>query len=143
MKDSILKEKVFDKSIDEVWRAISEADEISSWFIQADFKAEVGYNYTFTASEEHGGTVIKGRVLEASPYTLKYTWMVGDSGIETLVVWTLEEDSGTTKLKLEHSGISKFGDAASESMAHFDKGWDACILGLEQFFRNEIKQPVH
>ncbi|MEQ9402906.1 MAG: SRPBCC domain-containing protein [Cyclobacteriaceae bacterium] len=144
MKDVISKEKVFTQSIDRVWRAISEADEISAWFIQADFKPEVGYNYTFTASEEHGGTIVKGRVLEAAPYTLKYTWMVGDSNVETLVVWTLEEDNGATRLKLEHSGILNYeGEAATEMLGHFNKGWDACILGLEQFFKNEIKEPAH
>ena len=54
MKDVIKKEHVFNHPIDKVWDAISRAEEISIWFIKADFKAEKGYQYTFTASEEKG-----------------------------------------------------------------------------------------
>ncbi len=144
MKDVLIKQKSFDQSIDKVWKAISEGDEISKWFIQADFKPEVGYKYTFTASEEHGGTVVKGTVLEATPYTLKYSWVVGDSPIETAVLWKLERNSNQTKLILEHSGISKFGgETAIEMFNHFSGGWDACIEGLTQYFANEISQPAH
>ena len=46
MKDVITKERVFNHSIDTVWNAISKAEEISTWFIKADFKAEKGYEYT-------------------------------------------------------------------------------------------------
>ncbi len=144
MKDSILKEKVFTQPIDKVWRAITVAEEISEWFIKADFKAEVGYNYTFTASEEHGCTVVKGEVLEATPYTLKYTWTVADSDIKTVVEWTLNEEQGATKLTLVHSEISNYdGETALEMIGHFSKGWDACILGLDQFVKNEIEEPAH
>ena len=41
-------ERTYKKSIEKVWQAISTADAISKWFIQADFKAEVNFNYTFT-----------------------------------------------------------------------------------------------
>ena len=144
MKDALTKEKTFAHSIDKVWKAISEGEEISKWFIQADFKPEVGYQYTFTASEEHGCTVVKGRVLEASPYVLKYSWMVGDVPIETIVTWSLEEVEGSTKLTLIHSDIDNYeGETAPEMMGHFDKGWEACISGLIQYFENEISQPAH
>ena len=66
----------------------STAKEISTWFIQADFKAEVGYEYTFT----HESTQIKGHVLEASPFhTLIYTWIVGGTGVETTVSGSLKK----------------------------------------------------
>ena len=52
MKDVIKKEHSFNHPIDTVWNAITKQEEISTWFIQADFKAEPGYKYTFTASEE-------------------------------------------------------------------------------------------
>ena len=143
MKDSILKEKVFDHSIDKVWNAISDGKEISKWFIHADFKPEVGYEYTFTSSGENC-TVVKGKVLEASPYTLKYSWSVEGAPIETIVLWELESIDGGTKLTLEHSGISKFeGETAVEMFNHFSSGWDACMEGLTQYFKNEIAQPAH
>ncbi|WP_089356673.1 SRPBCC family protein [Ekhidna lutea] len=144
MKDVLRKEKTFTHSIDKVWNAISVGEEISKWFIQADFKPEIGYEYTFTAAEEHGGTQIKGKVLEASPYTLKYTWRVGDTEVDTTVLWTLEEADGGTKLTLEHSDISNYpAEAATEMLGHFDKGWDACITGLIQYLKDEISEPAH
>ncbi len=144
MKDALTKQKTFAHSIDKVWKAISEGDEISKWFIQADFKPEVGYEYTFTATEENGGTKIRGKVLSASPYILKYSWRVGDTEVDTTVSWMLEEAEGGTKLTLEHSGISQYPEeAATEMLGHFDKGWDMCILGLTEYLTNEISQPAH
>ncbi len=143
MKDQIVKEKLFDHGIDKVWKAITEAEQISQWFIHADFKAESGYEYTFTATEEHGSTQIKGKVLEADPYTLKYTWSSGDSGIETLVSWSLEEEGGQTRLTLVHSGGAQYGDSADEVMQHFDMGWDACLSVLPNYLKDGKSEPAH
>lgn len=144
MKDVIVKKKTFDQPIDVVWKAISEGAEISKWFIHADFKPEPGYRYTFTAKEEHGSTVIKGTVLEADPYTLKYTWNVSGAPVETTVTWMLEKIGSQTHLKLEHTGISKFeGETAVEMFGHFEKGWDACISGLLNYMNDENTGPVH
>lgn len=144
MKDVLVKEKEFSHSIDKVWKAITEGEEISKWFINADFKPEIGYEYTFTATEEHGGTQIKGKVLSVTPYHLQYTWRVGDTGLDTTVSWKLEESNGTTKLVLEHSGMSKFPEqAATEMLGHFEKGWIACFDGLTKYFNNENSGPAH
>ena len=144
MNDKLTKEKVFNHSIDKVWKAISQGPEISKWFISADFKPEAGYKYTFTATEEHGGTQIKGKVLEANPYTLKYTWAVADSPVETTVVWKLERVGDQTKLTLEHSGISKFeGETAVEMFNHFGAGWDACMTGLFEYLNEKRREPAH
>lgn len=144
MKDILVKEKSFNHPIDKIWTAITEGSEISKWFINADFKPEVGYQYTFTASEEHGCTVVKGKILDVTPYTLKYTWKVEGAPVETTVLWTLEKEENGTKLTLEHSGISKFeGETAVEMFNHFSGGWDACIEGLTKYVKDEIQQPAH
>ncbi len=143
MNEEIVKEKVFKQSIDRVWKAITEAEQISKWFIHADFKAEAGYQYTFTATEEHGSTQIKGRVLEADPYTLKYTWCTGDAPIETTVTWTLQQQGEDTLLTLTHTGISQYGDSAAEVFGHFDKGWDACLSVLPNYLNGEATEPAH
>ncbi|MEO1011347.1 MAG: SRPBCC domain-containing protein [Bacteroidota bacterium] len=140
MKDVISKEHLFDHAIDKVWNAISKAEEISTWFIQADFKAEPGYHYTFTADEAHGCTQITGVVKQARPYTLVYTWMVKDTETETIVKWELQEMEGKTKLYLEHSGIAGYpGESAVQMFVSFDAGWDNCVNELS----NYLKQEVH
>ncbi|MEX0291668.1 MAG: SRPBCC domain-containing protein [Flavobacteriaceae bacterium] len=139
MKDIISKEHTFSHPIGKVWNAISKAEEISTWFIKADFKAEPGYQYTFTASEENDCTQITGVVKEADPYTLIYTWIVADTKAETTVKWELQETTEGTKLFLEHSGISKYeGETAVAMFTSFDKGWTNCINELSAYLKTEV-----
>ncbi len=138
MKDLISKEKVFDHPIEKVWRAITSAEEISTWFLKADFKAEVGYRYVFKSTGENCSP-IEGEIKHADPYTLIYTWVVTEAPIETTVKWVLEEVEGGTKLYLEHSGISNYeGETALEMFNNFDGGWDNCITGLTDYLKHIV-----
>ena len=140
MSDIISKEALFQHPIEKVWSAISTAEEISAWFIKTDFKAEKGFNYTFTASEERGCITISGEVKEANPYTLVYTWIVQDTNVETTVKWELEAVEGGTKLYLEHSGISNYdGDTAVKMFESFNGGWTDCLNQLGDY----LKKLVH
>ena len=139
MKDVITKEQVFNHSIDKVWNAISVGEEISTWFINADFKAEPGYKYTFTAGEEKGCTKITGVVKEATPYTLIYTWIVENTDVETTVKWALEKVGEKTKLVLQHSGISNYTNETAVTMfGHFSAGWDNCVSQLIDYLIKEV-----
>lgn len=138
MKDKITKEKVFKHPIDKVWNAITKANEISTWFLDADFKAEVGYQYTFNSKGEDCSQ-IQGEVKSASPYVLIYTWIVKDTPGETTVTWKLETVPEGTKLYLEHSGITNYtGETAVAMFESFDGGWDNCINGLFNYLRQEV-----
>ena len=139
MKDIIVKEHIFDHSIDQVWNAITKEEEISTWFIKADFKPEKGYRYTFEASGEEGCSQITGEIKEADPYTLIYTWMVQNTDVVTTVRWHLEPLEGKTKLYLEHSGISKYkGDTAVQMFNSFNGGWDNCVVELAKFLNEAV-----
>lgn len=139
MSDVIIKEQILDHSIDKVWNAISKGEEISTWFIQADFKPEPGYKYTFTAGPEKDCTQITGVVKEADPYTLIYTWMVENTDVETTVKWSLQALGGKTKLILEHSGISNYtAETAVTMMGHFSAGWDNCFNLLVEYLIKEV-----
>ena len=140
MNDVIKKERVFNHSIDKVWNAISKAEEISTWFIKANFKAEPGYKYTFTSEpNEKGCTTISGEIKNANPYVLIYTWIVADTKIETTVKWELQAIDGGTKLYLEHSGISNYGGETAVAMFEsFNGGWDNCINELLGYLKTEV-----
>ena len=138
MTNQIIKEQYFEHPIHKVWAAITVEEEISTWFIDADFKAKPGYNYTFTSKNE-GCQPINGTVKEATPYTLIYTWMVDGTNVETTVKWELKEKNGGTQLYLEHSGIEKYdGDTAIEMFESFSGGWKNCIAGLNDYLTKEI-----
>lgn len=134
MKDIIKKEKIFKHSIDTIWNAITNAEELSSWFIKTNFKAEKGFQYTFFATGEDDCTDIVGEVKSADPYTLVYTWIVTNTNLETTVSWTLETVAEGTKLHLEHSGISNYeGSTAVEMFESFNGGWSNCIDKLTSY----------
>jgi len=135
MSDIITREQFFNHPIDTVWKAISDEKEISTWFIDASFKAEPGFQYTFTRES----TVIKGEVLTADPvHTLVYTWIVGDPNTVTTVSWRLKEVDGGTQLSLEHSGISGYPseEMATNMFNGFSQGWDQCLSGLTSHLDN-------
>ena len=130
--NTIKTERHYSHSLQKVWEAISEAEEISAWFIKADFKAETGYQYTFT----HENTVISGKVLEVDPpKKLTYTWIVSGTEVETTVTWELEEKDGGTLLKLEHTGIEGYGPAAETFFNNFKGGWENCFNELEKHLK--------
>lgn len=138
MKDAITKVKVLKHPVEKVWDAITKAEEISAWFLEADFKAEVGYHYTFNSKGEECSPII-GEIKSADPYTLIYTWVVKDSPGETTVKWILEPTHEGTKLYLEHSGISNYlGDTAIAMFESFNGGWDNCINGLTNYLKQEV-----
>lgn len=130
--NTIKTERYYSHSLQKVWEAISKAEEISAWFIKADFKAETGYQYTFT----HENTVISGKVLEVDPpKKLIYTWIVSGTEVETTVTWELEEKEGGTLLKLEHTGIEGYGPAAETFFNNFKGGWENCFNELEKYLK--------
>lgn len=134
MNDKITKTHHFDSPISKVWSAISAGEEISAWFIKADFRPQVGYKYKFT----HEQTTITGEVLKANPvYELIYTWIVSGTQAVTTVSWKLEEQENGTTLTLEHSGISNYpGETAIAMFNNFKGGWESCINNLGKYLVN-------
>ena len=126
MKDVITKEHVFAHPIDKVWNAISLAEEISTWFIKADFKAEKGYNYTFTSSEEHGCLNITGECKECFSLHLDLYLDCREHHYRNCCKMGFKgNQSEGTKLFLEHSGISNYpGDSAITYFNNYNGGWD-------------------
>ncbi|MEM7187325.1 MAG: SRPBCC domain-containing protein [Bacteroidota bacterium] len=138
MKDQITKEQFYPHPISAVWNAITLADQLTAWFIKADFKAEVGYQYTFTSSGEDC-TEITGEVKKATPYTLEYTWIVAETNVETIVRWTLREQGEGTELHLEHSGIAGYGgDTAVKMFESFNGGWENCVNLLLGYLKEQV-----
>lgn len=132
-------EQFYAHPIETVWKAITDGKEISSWFLQADFKPEVGYNYRFTSPDEKCHPIV-GEVKAASPYTLTYTWIEEGVDVETTVNWTLTTTDKGTTVKLTHSGVANYeGAKAVEMFDSFSGGWKNCLSSLSQ----HLQAPVH
>ena len=130
MTDTIELTHTYHHPIEKVWQAISDANAISKWFIQADFKPTVGYAYTFT----HESTRIVGEVIKVDkPHELTYTWIVDGTDTTTTVQWLLTEDGSCTTLTLKHSGIDAYADSAAKMFESFRQGWGHCASELEKY----------
>ena len=135
---SIRKERFYPHSINAVWSAISVQEQLSKWFVNADFKAEVGYQYTFTRGEN----TITGEVLDVQPpHLLTYTWVIGDPNVITTVKWELQEVDGGTLVIIDHTGISGYASdqIAAATFNHFNHGWEDCTNRLAK----HLQQDVH
>ncbi len=130
MKDIIIKEQIFNSSIDSVWQAITVAEEISIWLEPTNFKAIKGFQYVINAKAGDCPPIV-GEVIEASPYTLVYSWVIEANPVRTIVKWVLEEVEGGTKVHLEHSGISSYsGEDVIAMFESFSGGWERCFNGI-------------
>jgi len=136
LEQHIKLKKFYHHPIETVWTAISDAEAISKWFIEAEFQAEVGFNYTF----RHESTTVTGEVLAVEPPTLLiYTWQVGDMAVRTTVRWQLSGQRRGTLLELEHWGFEAYEQSALEMFEASVKGWDAVTAELERY----LEQSVH
>ena len=137
----IKKERLYQHPIAKVWEAITEQKRISQWFIQADFKAQVGYQYKLT----HESTVVSGEVTTVNPvFHLMYTWKVNEDPTTTLVSWRLEEKGDKTLLTLEHTGLENYDAQTAPTMfGHFSEGWEKCVEDLDQYLKKtDVKEKA-
>lgn len=92
-----------------VWKALTDADEVSRWLlpVSEDIVPKVGHRFTFT---DPGGHPVSCEVVEAIPARrLAYTWQATPDAPSTLVTWTLHPLETGTELTLEHIGQPAFG----------------------------------
>ena len=107
MKRTIRREVTYPYPVEQVWRALTDKDALSRWFMETDFEPLVGKTFTFKTKPAPGfDGVVTGEVIAAQrPHHLAYTWRGGPLE-ETVVRFWLEPKGNVTHLKFEHSGFS-------------------------------------
>ena len=143
--------RVFDIPIQDVWRALTEAEEFKKWWGPKDFtcpssdmEARVGGKYLNCMKGPDGkeywstGTVnelvpekklvitdsfsdASGNIKPASEYNLPGKWPM-----ELLITFELQEADGATKLRLQHEGVP------DEMHDECRQGWNESFDKLEQ-----------
>jgi uncharacterized protein YndB with AHSA1/START domain len=126
VKRDLTFEAFYPYSPERVWRAISDASELSRWLMTTDFKPVVGERYTMqTKSSPVFDGVITGEVLEViPPNKLVYSWNGGPLK-NTTVHWTLTARGMGTHVKLEHKGFR--GSAALAVSVVLGMGWKGLL----------------
>jgi uncharacterized protein YndB with AHSA1/START domain len=130
---SIVVERVMPHPPEKVWRAMTQAAMISEWLMPNDFGLKVGHRFQFRSKPMPGWKGITNcEVKEVEPNArLVYSWGDGtesDSGLKTMVTWTLSTAPGGTLVRMEHSGFRPEDENGYRAMGG---GWPGILGRLE------------
>ncbi|PWV95199.1 uncharacterized protein YndB with AHSA1/START domain [Paenibacillus cellulosilyticus] len=128
----IVRNVVLNASIEKVWKAVSTAEGIASWFMPpTSFEPTVGYEFELNAGQ-FGMSPCTVTVVEP-PHRLAFRW-----GKD----WTLsfelkEEQDGKTAFTLTHGGwgadvVTEFNQPHTQVREHMGHGWDGIMKKFVQ-----------
>jgi uncharacterized protein YndB with AHSA1/START domain len=106
---------------------------IEDWLMKNDFQPVAGHRFQFRATPVPGWSgVTNCEVLTVDePRVLAYAWGDGtesESGLRTVVTWTLTPDGDGTHVRMEHSGFRPQDEAGYRGMGG---GWPRIVARLE------------
>lgn len=120
----------YQASLEGVWAALTDVDQISRWFLPVTGEVHRGGAFAFEGN-------LRGTVLHCEPMRLfTLAMVIGDSPASEVVV-RLSNGTGETIIELEHTAVvderfwAEFGPGAT------GVGWDLALLGLHLHLRNE------
>lgn len=135
-------ERLLNAPVALVWKAISNKEEMKKWYFDlAEFKPEVGFEFSFTGGSEEKSYLHLCCVTAAeTEKKLAYTWRYDGYEGNSEVTFELFAEGDKTRLVLTHTGLNSFTtvnkDFARES---FEEGW-TFIVGkqLPEYLRNQL-----
>src|SRR5262245_4335903 len=107
---SIIVERAMPHSPEKIWRALTQSPMIAEWLMKNGFKPVVGHKFQFQARPMPGWKGFTNcEVKEVDPpKRLVYSWGDGtesESGLRTVVTWTLTPTANGTLVRMEQSGF--------------------------------------
>ena len=116
-EDPIIVEQTFNTSVDAVWNAITEIDQMRKWYFESipSFKPEVGFETQFNVHSQDKTFMHLWKVMEVVPSKiLAYNWKYEDISGDSFVKFELFEENHLTKLRLTHQVLEDFPDDIPE-----------------------------
>ena len=131
---SIVVEREMPHPPEKIWRALTTSALIADWLMANDFAPDIGRRFQFRATPVPGWSgVTNCEVIEADlPRRLVYSWGDGsesDSGLKTIVTWTLTSTGTGTHVRMEQSGFRPEDEGGYRGMSG---GWPRILEGLER-----------
>jgi uncharacterized protein YndB with AHSA1/START domain len=95
-------------SPERVWKALTDSQALSRWYLDNDFSPIVGHRFTFRPAQESGfaGLLCGQVILVDPPYRLVYRFTGSGIQQETMVTWSLRSQDAGTLLTLQHTGFN-------------------------------------
>ena len=131
---SIVVERLIPHPAEKIWRALTTAPLIAEWLMENDFSPVEGHRFTFRATPVPGWSGVTNCVVLAvdAPRRLSYSWGDGtesDSGLKTVVTWTLTPEGAGTRVRMEQSGFRPEDERGYKGMGG---GWPRILERLER-----------
>ena len=120
-------ERTFNAPIARLWKAITDKDEMKQWYFDfAEFKAEVGFEFEFTAGKDHTKYLHLCKIREViTGKKLTYSWRYDGYEGNSFVSFELFEEGNKTRLKLTHEGLETFPASNPDFVkTNFVAGWN-------------------
>jgi len=128
---NIIIEQFFNKSITEVWAAITELDQMTQWFFEniEEFKAVVDFETQFVVQSEERKFTHQWRITEVIPLKkIVYNWKYEEYPGNAHVTFELFEEEKGTKMRLTNQELDNFpNDIPEFSEASCREGWNYFI----------------
>src|SRR6185503_7064588 len=102
--EPILIERTYPAPVERVWQALTDNTEMKQWYFDlAEFKPEVGFEFTFEGGPEDRKYIHHCKITEVTiNKKLTYSWLYeGYPGI-SFVTFELFDEGGQTRVRLTH-----------------------------------------
>lgn len=121
--------------IGDVWRSLTDPDELASWFWPQRFGAECRVDLrvggTYRIDGVAAGMAVSGEYVAVDePTSLSFTWAWDGDDEQTLVTISLAPTDAGTTLDLLHERFSSASTAADH-----EQGWNDCLDRLSSAVR--------
>jgi len=135
--EPIVVEQTFAATPDDVWRAITDIDQMHQWYFEniPAFEPEVGFETQFNVQSENRNFLHLWKVTEVIPgKKITYGWKFAKYPGDSFVVWELFEQDDGTKLRLTVVVEEDF----PEDIPEFER--ESCLGGWKYFIKERLKE---
>jgi len=137
--DPIIKEILIKGTPQQVWKAITEKDEMRKWYFDLiEFRPEVGFLFEFWGGAEDRQYLHKCEITEVIPFErLCYSWLYDGFDGESFVTFEIIPQGEETLVRLTHEGLHTFPKENKDfDIKNFNGGWEAII---KDSLRNHVE----
>jgi len=136
LEKPIVVEQVYQASVDAVWAAITEVDQMRQWYFEIEaFQPELGFQTEFDVQVEDRNFPHVWKVTEVIPsQKIAYNWNYRGYPGDSFVTFELSEEGAGTKLKLTHEVTESF----PQDIPEFKR--ESGVAGWNYFICERLKE---